>query len=197
VFTVFASGGQAVRATADNVVGDSVTWSPDGTWLAFRLTAGGKAHVAKVRIGGNEIPQKLAETCGAPMPEWSPTGEWIAYWDPSCQLSLVSPDGKEKRGIGGGGPVAWSRDGRTLYRFHRDKQTINAIDIATGHERTVRHVGELLPYSGPGPGLRATLSADGKSIVYSVLRAREEIWILENVKIERPWWSWAMSLLGR
>jgi len=131
------------------------------------------------------------------MPEWSPTGEWIASFDTGCQTMLVSPDGKTTRPLGGTGVVAWARDGKTLYRVDPDKHALIAVDIATGAGRVLRDVGDLIPYSGPQPGLRASLTNDGSSIVYSVLRPREEIWIMENVRVQEPWYAWLLSLARR
>jgi Tol biopolymer transport system component len=195
LFTVFASGSPPVRVTAGDAA--TPTWSPDGKWLAFRRQAGGKGRLMKVRVGAGQPPVELGESCGQAMPEWSPTGEWIAHLAGECELALLRPDGQQKRLFGGRGPFAWSRDGQTLFRFRPEKHTLNAVDIATGEERVLRYMSDLLPYSGPQPGLRATLSSDDKSIVFSVLRPREEIWILEDVHIREPWWTWLVERLSR
>ena len=192
-----ANGLPALASTDAGVDGLAPTWSPDGAWLAFRTSVAEKFRLKKVRVGSADPPIDLGESCGQTMPEWSPTGEWIAYPNERCQFSLISPDGKQKVFIGGTGPVAWSRDGRTLYRVDPDKHALAAVEIPSRRERVLRDLGELLPYSGPQPGLRASLTYDGKSIVYSVLRPREEIWILEDVRIREPWSAWLLSLVKR
>jgi hypothetical protein len=78
--------------------------------------------------------------------------------------------------------LAWSRDGKTLYQIRAVKPALVAIDVATGKERVLRDLPGLAPHSTVSPGLRASLTSDGKSIVYSVNRPREEIWILEGVR---------------
>ena len=174
------------------------TWSPDGEWLAFRSLSGGQGRLVKVRVGSAGPVEEIAAICmGNVMPEWSPTGEWIAFLGAGCQTMLVSPDGKTTRPLGGTGAMAWARDGKTLYRVDTDKHALIAVDIATGAGRVLRDVGDLIPYSGPQPGLRASLTNDGGSIVYSVLRPREEIWIMENVRIQEPWYAWLLSLARR
>jgi hypothetical protein len=104
-------------------------------------------------------------------------------------LSIISPDGKSRRTIGGCGPVAWSRDSRTLYQVNYDAEAILEIDVATGARRRVRHVGELLPFASTEPARRVSLTPDGRSLVYTVLRPREEIWILDDLKPPRPWYA--------
>jgi len=131
------------------------------------------------------------------MPEWSLTGEWIAHPDRDCRVHLISPDGKNQRVLGGSGAMAWSRNGRTLFRVDPARHALVATEIATGHERNLRELGDLLPYSGPQPGLRASLTSDAKSIVYSVLRPREEIWIMEDLHIQEPWFSRLAALFQR
>jgi hypothetical protein len=42
--------------------------------------------------------------------------------------------------------------------------------------------------------LRASLTSDGKSIVYTVNRPRTEIWILDGVETPRSWWQ---RILGK
>jgi hypothetical protein len=69
-----------------------------------------------------------------------------------------------------------------------------AIDIATGKETKLRDLPGLVPYSGSNPGLRASLTSDGGSIVYSVNRARTEIWILDGVQTPRTWFE---RILGK
>jgi dipeptidyl aminopeptidase/acylaminoacyl peptidase len=199
IFTIPAAGGSPVRARGGVEMEErSPTWSPDGEWLAFRSSSGSEGRLLKVRVGSAGPVEEIAATCQVrTMPEWSPTGEWIASVDAGCVTMLVSPDGKTTRSLGGAGVVAWARDGKTLYRVDLDKHALVAVDIATGAGRVLRDVGDLIPYSGPQPGLRASLTNDGSSIVYSVLRSREEIWIMENVRVQEPWYAWLLSLARR
>jgi Tol biopolymer transport system component len=191
LFTIFTAGGPPVRVCE----GQTPTWSPDGNWLALRHKVNKEMRLAKVRIGSGQPPEDLAISCGQSMPEWSPSGEWIAFSDQNCETALIHTDGGERRVLGGTGTVAWSRDGRTLYRLDPTKHALIAVNIASGDTRVLRDVGDLIPYSGPQPGLRASLTMDGKSIVYSILNPREEIWILEDVRIQEPWYARLLALV--
>ena len=188
LYTVFVSGGAPVRATSSNDLELCPTWSPDGNWLAYSDLVGSSPQLMKVRPGAGEAPAEIAQTYGAAVPVWSPTGEWIADHNLDGRLVLVNPDGKSQRVLpGDDGPVAWSRDGKTLYQVRAEPPALFAIDIATGGDRKLRDLPDLAPYSNGNPGLSAALTSDGSSIVYSVLRPRSEIWILSGIRKPRSW----------
>ena len=106
------------------------------------------------------------------------------------KLMLFSPDGKTPVELpGDAGPCAWSRDGKTLYQVRMDPPALVAIDIATRKEKKLRDLPGLAPFTSLNPGLQASLTQDGKSIVYSVNRPRQEVWILDGVRTPRPWWQ--------
>jgi len=197
VYTAFTSGGTPVRATSGETgIEAAPTWSPDGNWIAFEHVAGNSLKLAKVHPGSGEAPVDLGSVNSNPVPVWSPTGEWIAANSSDDALTLFSPDGKPPRKLpgGDGGPVVWSRDGKTLYHLHIDPPMLGAIDIASGKETKLRDLPGLPPFAQMNPGLCATLTSDGKSIIYTVNRARQEIWILDGIQEPRPWY---MRLLGR
>jgi dipeptidyl aminopeptidase/acylaminoacyl peptidase len=189
VYTLFVSGGTPVRATSSQDLEPSATWSPDGNWLAVSTMVGSSFELVKVRPGSGEQPTVVSQTFGRAVPVWSPSGEWIADHDPDEHLVLVSLDGRSKRVLPGDrGPVAWSRDGKTLYQVRLDKPALYAIDIASGSEKKLRDLPDLAPFSNGSPGLSAALTLDEKSIVYTVQRPRSEIWILDGVKLPLPWY---------
>ena len=70
-----------------------------------------------------------------------------------------------------------------------DPPELVAIDIAKGSAKTIRELPGQAPYATMNPGLRAALTGDGKSIVYTVNRPRQEIWILDGVQEPRAWYQ--------
>ena len=196
IYTAFVSGGSAVRISSGGAgIEDGPLWSPDGNWIAFMRVARNALLLSKVRPGSGEPPVDIASVSSHPIPAWSPAGEWIAARDGQEKLTLFSPDRKTSRPIpGDGGPVAWSRDGTILYQVRTEPPALYAVSIATGHEQKLRDLPGLRPYEGLNPGLRASLTSDGKDIVYTVNRPRREIWILDGIQKPRPWYA---RLLGK
>jgi len=159
-------------------------------WLAYvRIKGSGKlSTIAKVRVDGQDPPVDIFDmqpgSEGRIIPEWSPAGDWIVY-RMATNLILLSPDGKTRRILPQTpGPCVWSRDGKTLYQIRGTEHAeLFAIDIATGGDRKLRDLGNLVPYSPAVPGLRLSLTPDQKRIVYTVNRPREEIWLLDGLRV--------------
>jgi Tol biopolymer transport system component len=97
----------------------TMSWSPD----AKRLAVDSRGRVAVLDLATGNV-QPLVE---GSKPAWSPSGEWIAYFEPGgAKCFLVHPDGTgvkvikklrqalfSYRSFGWGGPV-WSPDSRRL-----------------------------------------------------------------------------------
>ena len=190
VYTVRTAGGQAGRATSEeNSREFGPTWSPGGNELAFVHSEASAWWLAKVAIGSKQPPVNLSQTGNNVVPEWSPSGDWIACDNGNGTFKLISPGTRTGYRWKGEGPVAWGKDGKTLYQIRMNSRTLVAIDPSTGLERVLQDLEGPLPYSELAPGLRASLTSDGRSIVYSVNRPREEIWILRGLEVPRGWFA--------
>lgn len=182
------SGGAKPQVVVRTPLAFAPDWSPDGQWLVYLEVAGSRYRLMKVRSAEGQAPAELArsmwslETADPVLPEWSPAGDWITYSDENGMLALVSTDGQRRRTLGGGGPVAWSRSGKSLYQVRYRERAVFEIDVVSGKSRQVRGLGSVLPYATHEPARRMSLTPDGKSLVFSVLSPRDEIWLLEGIR---------------
>jgi WD40-like Beta Propeller Repeat len=125
------------------------SWSPEGKRFALEIQRGEKNLVAVLDLDTRHV-QSLGEGFN---PAWSPSGEWIAYFDPDgAKCLLVHPDGTgtktvrrvrqstlSYRRFGWGGPV-WSPDGKRmlLSEMKGDGEYIDIVllDIENGRVAT-------------------------------------------------------------
>ena len=72
-----------------------VSWSPDGKKLAFETSGGNKPAVIATFDINSRSTRELVEK---KWPAWSPSGEWIAYFEHSNErVHLMHPDGTGNR----------------------------------------------------------------------------------------------------
>jgi TolB protein len=94
------------------------TWSPDGRRLAVGFA---EVHFAGVPFSiMNDDGSGRREVVPGDEPDWSPDGQWIAYYsDVPTELGpegvyLIQPDGSGKRRITSGSAPSWSPDGSQI-----------------------------------------------------------------------------------
>jgi Tol biopolymer transport system component len=185
IWVVPLAGGEPTRIS-DGTLEFAPTWSPDGQRIAHVWFDNGVARLRVRRIGSSETPVAIpliGDTGG--MPEWSPDGQWIAM-SSEKGIQLLSPDGKSHKEIAAhrGAALQWSSDSRTIYSVFNtqpDQMALASIDVQSGKEKVVctlpRGVGISSPLS---PSLRLTLSADGKSLLTTIVRSNTDIWTLDH-----------------
>ncbi len=134
-----------------------VTWSPDGSMLAFAAGPGWPAptHIYVVRVDGTGLAQ-LTEGAGEMYPKWSPDGTRIAfetppYWESPPKLSVVTVAGSEVRDLVTSWiaqPNGWTGDGRIvatlaapsgwgLYYVDATSGAQQAVPLAEGGQNAV------------------------------------------------------------
>ena len=126
IYVMMADGtDRRLVAAVDDV--EHITWSPDGTRLAFQANIASVFGVHVVPVAGG-VPERLSTSPTGYAPSWSPDGKTIAYasfYTNGSDIYLIDATGKNRRNItstwgeatGELEPV-WSPDG-SLIAFAR------------------------------------------------------------------------------
>jgi Tol biopolymer transport system component/predicted Ser/Thr protein kinase len=188
------SGGPPVRLTNEkDAVERGQSWSPDGSSLVYWDFRNGLLSLMLAQTTGEASPTVLRKHIGDSLPEWSPDGQWISFWDATneARWSIISPDGKTVRSFGEPDTIqmTFSPDSKRLIgiREEKDRCVLFSLDIATKEAKTIGYISkDFMPSSSTNPGIRLSLSPDGKSVLYPVFRRSSSLWMLEG--FEQPGW---------
>jgi WD40 repeat protein len=111
---------------------ESVSWKPDGEWLA----SGGGDSVRIWKKDGTPGPVITGHTDEVYRVAWSPDGEWIASGGTDSLIRLWKSDGKAGpvfRGhVAGIHDLAWSADSTKLASCSWLDSTVKVWDVKTG-----------------------------------------------------------------
>lgn len=186
IYMILPKSGQATRLQGNFGTGlRPIDWSPDGRSIAFRQL-GGRLQVLDLESGKLN---DLGGSSGNRSPtSWSRDGKWLARIDREG-VSLVSPDGKEKRTIskkiltnGSDAPAhCFSADGSRLYlvRSEGDTAKIEELVLATDQLRTLTVLPGSIPDNNFNRGMQ--LHPDGKSLVFTSGDETTTFWIVDGV----------------
>jgi hypothetical protein len=71
-----------------------LSWAPDSEHVVYEQTEQPAVYVLELRTG------KASKIADGRQPSWSPSGDWIAYFNPSGnQCWVIRPDGKDRRSL--------------------------------------------------------------------------------------------------
>jgi Tol biopolymer transport system component len=180
------AGGSPVRLTNADTIEVAAAWAPDSSAVAYLQFAGATGTLMTVKASGEATPAKLRDNVGGFVPSWSPDGRWILYReDEGRGWALISPDGKSQRQIGEPKATAmtFSADSKRLYGIRVDpaKRTLFSFDLATNEARAIGEIArDFTPGSFSSPGVRLSLSPDGKSVMYPAYRRTKNLWMMEG-----------------
>ena len=173
IWVVPTAGGwpQLVTSLADQI--DSVTWAPQGDWLAFSLSPGGgmNQQVFLIRPDGTGL-RRL--TAGGKdnnwLGDWSPDGQWLTLAsnkdDPRAMDAFVWDRKRDmlrriakNTGIGQLTDVSDDNARAVLYRMKsRSDSNLYLVDVGSGTEAL------LTPHEPPGTFGGGFFAPDGKTI---------------------------------
>jgi Tol biopolymer transport system component/imidazolonepropionase-like amidohydrolase len=186
IYRMPIAGGKAERLTSGLAYDFAPRYSPDGRTIVFCSDRGGTMNLWLMAQDGSS-PRALTEEKDAVLssPAWTPDGLYVLARKEDTSKAAIPPvevwmyhrDGgsgvkviaKEKMN-NSAGPIA-SPDGRYLYLSGRQRRFSYLPRMDDGLWQIFRFdrlTSELVQItSGPGGGLRPTLSPDGKSLVYA------------------------------
>jgi len=139
----------------------------------------------KVRVGYQDKPQILMPIDTSviqAIPEWSPRGDWIAIGMAKGTM-LISPDGTKQKlthspSFSGCG---WSKDGTILYGQDTTARKLYAYNVDTGVEKGLADLPPGVQLKSVwNPGVRLSLSYDGKSLTGTTVDISGDLWLLSN-----------------
>src|SRR6266536_552612 len=183
IFTVSSAGGWPDQVTAFEDPVGSVSWSPEGSWLAFSLAPGGgmNQQVYLVRPDGSGMKRltdggKETNQLGV----WTKDGRLLAlgsnrrdgaaidaylYDLESGELRLSA----QNRGIGGFTDVTRDKKTALLNRLvSRGDNNLYLVDLATAKEML------LTPHDGPG-SFAGLFSRDGRTVYLGSNKNRDRV----------------------
>jgi len=154
-------------------LGAQVAWSP-GRDILYQKPGNRNFNIFDPETGEEEV--LIQNERGFPFrPRYSPDGKKVAVeWNglPQRELLVISLADKSETRLHDGRcyPAGWSPDGNLVYAYCGGDMM--SIPAAGGTPHTV--------FTTPEDIAGASVSADGKSIVYSVAETKSDVWIVDN-----------------
>ena len=147
---------------------NDVSWSPDGSRLAYTIHADDGTSAVAVDDGTTQTT--VTDAPGyAQHPVWSPTGSRIAYDGGDGKLYSIAADGSDVRALGGGRPFDWRvvPTGRPRFPDLSQRPPSDLLVVRNGKGRWLLGFTSTVDNRGPGI-LWITAHRVGKAAVMQV-----------------------------
>lgn len=178
--------GEPLRLTYHEEDDYSPRWSPDGRYIAFISTRGGKPEVWLMDSRGGEPRRLTNHETGVQSFKWSPCGKAIVF----IAMEPQSKEEEEKQKRGDDKKV-WGEYNRFVHLWLQGINQQKAEQITKGklfvHDFAWSPQGQIAYLSGPGPGEETLLHPS-----LTIIDATGEL--VRNIDIEPGWWralSWS------
>ena len=164
--------------------GNFPAWSPDGRWIVYTHGTFRQSHIAVVSAEGGK-PRDL-EITDLPVarlfyPTFSSDGKWILFQNGGSVNIVPSQGGKAHFLVLGAGP-RWGPGSRSVIFTNLERGKNRTLWQAPFSTELGKLAGPALPLTfGRGSDFGATVSADGRSVVFS---AQDESLNLEELPID-------------
>jgi Tol biopolymer transport system component len=165
---VMDADGSHRRQLTDNAFDDVwLSWSPDGSRLAFSSDREGSRDLYAMSADGSGVTRLTSDEGDESAPSWSPDGARIAFMSKQgdhWRLRIVDADGSEERDLAPNAADAynpvWSPDGSRLAYY--------ASPGGPGNDHVfVVSVDGTAPPEAVAKGIYPAWSPDGRSLIYA------------------------------
>ncbi len=146
----------------------------------MKTTGGAQPQVLKAAVSPQE----------GWVPLWSPANDWILHDDEG--VKLISPDGATTRELSPTSALAYafSADGQIVYGLRQPtalgRLELFSMSVRGGPEKSIGFLpSESEPSVSYTPSIRLSLTPDGKSLTYSVVRTTSNLWLMDGLDTVR------------
>jgi Tol biopolymer transport system component len=188
IYLLPTGAGEPKQLTHDAMDHSDPNWFPDGKRIIYN--AGLPGHPTRVYIASFEGGEARAITPDGVFSiehPVSPDGKFILARDPEhARLMMYPVDGGEPRVVerpsDSGRPVRWGADGHSALAGRTTPPwTINRLDLSTGKAAPVATI-TLSDPTGFKGFAGFTISADGKTYVYSTTQVLSDLYLAHGIK---------------